>query len=52
VYRKKTEPLIEYYRTKGILRDVHCDDLMTPPEVIVERIMEIIDGVREEKGIA
>ena len=49
VYRKKTEPLIEYYRTKGILRDVHCDDLMTPPDVIVERIMEIIDEVRKEK---
>ena len=50
VYRRKTEPLIKYYRMKGNLRDVHCDDLMTPPEVVVERIMEIIDEVREEKG--
>lgn len=50
VYRKKTEPLIEYYKRKGILRDVHCDDLMTTPDVIVERIMEIIDEVSKEKG--
>ena len=48
VYRAKTEPLIQYYRKKGILRDVHCDDLMTPPEAIVDKIMEIIDETKEE----
>jgi adenylate kinase len=45
VYREKTQPLIEYYRMKSILKDVHCDDLMTPPEVIVETILEIINNL-------
>ncbi len=47
VYRRSTEPLIEYYRRKGLLRDIHCNDLMTPPDEIVEKIMNII---REEFG--
>ena len=46
VYRKKTEPLIEYYRKKDLLKDVHCNDLMTPPEVIVEKIKLIINRVQ------
>jgi adenylate kinase len=49
VYRKKTEPLIEYYKKKGTLEDVHCKDLMTPPEIVVERIMQIIDQTRKAK---
>ncbi|MCW4021350.1 MAG: nucleoside monophosphate kinase, partial [Candidatus Bathyarchaeota archaeon] len=49
VYRRKTEPLIEYYTKKGLLKDVYCDDLMTPPEVIVEEIIKIINKVRKEK---
>jgi len=43
VYREKTEPLIQYYRKKGLLKDVRCDDLMTPPEVIVEKILKILN---------
>lgn len=50
VYRMNTEPLIRYYREKGILRDVHCNDLMTPPDVIVRRILEIIDNVKGSKA--
>jgi adenylate kinase len=46
VYRKKTEPLIEYYRKKDLLKNVHCNDLMTPPEVIVEKIKLIINSVK------
>jgi adenylate kinase len=46
VYRKKTEPLIEYYKIKSLLKDVRCDDLMIPPEVIVEKIKLIIDRVQ------
>ena len=42
IYRKQTEPLIDYYTKKGLLRDVRCDDLMIPPEVMVERIIEVI----------
>jgi len=49
VYREKTEPLIKYYTRKGLLKDVRCDNLMTPPEVIVEKIMTIIREVKKEK---
>jgi adenylate kinase len=49
VYRKKTEPLIEYYKKKSLLKDVRCDDLMIPPEVIVEKIKLIIDRVQKPK---
>ena len=47
LYRKKTEPLIEYYKKKNLLRNVRCDDLMIPPEVIVEKIMLIIGSVQD-----
>jgi len=43
VYRRQTEPLIEYYERRGLLRNVSCNDLMTPPEVMIERIIEIIE---------
>jgi len=49
VYRKKTEPLIEYYKKKGLLKDVRCDDLMIPPEVIVEKIKLIINRFQKSK---
>lgn len=42
VYRKTAEPLIEYYRERGLLRDISCNNLMTPPEEIVEKIIKII----------
>jgi len=47
IYRRQTEPLIEYYAEKGLLRNVSCNDLMTPPEVIVEKIIEIIEEKKE-----
>ncbi|MDH5419434.1 MAG: adenylate kinase [Candidatus Bathyarchaeota archaeon] len=50
VYRKKTEPLIEYYKRRSLLKDVHCDDLMTPPEVTFEKIKSITDSARKEKA--
>ena len=43
VYRKKTEPLIEYYKRKRLLKSVHCDSLMTPPETIIEEILKILE---------
>jgi adenylate kinase len=49
VYRKKTEPLIEYYKKKRLLKDVRCDDLMIPPEVIVEKIKLIINRFQKSK---
>ncbi|MEM1507518.1 MAG: adenylate kinase [Candidatus Bathyarchaeia archaeon] len=49
VYRRSTEPLIHYYREKGVLRDIHCNDLMTPPEVIVKEILNVIDELKKGK---
>lgn len=46
IYRKKTEPLIEYYKKKNLLNNVSCNDLMIPPEVIVEKIKLIINSVK------
>jgi adenylate kinase len=45
IYREKTKLLMEYYKGKKLLRNVRCDDLMIPPEVIVEKIMLIIDSI-------
>lgn len=50
VYGTKTEPLIEYYRKKDLLKDVHCNDLMIPPEVIVEKIKSIINSVQKNRS--
>lgn len=50
VYRKKTEPLIEYYKKKDLLKNVSCNGLMTPPEVIVEKIKSIIDSVQKSRS--
>jgi len=47
IYRRSTEPLVEYYRREGILKDVYCSDLMTPPEEVVKKIIEIIDSVKK-----
>ena len=41
VYREKTKPLIQYYKKKGILKNIHCNDLMTPPEVIIKKILKL-----------
>lgn len=49
VYKRSTEPLIDYYRRKGILRDVYCESIYTPPEVIVERILEVIEKEKRER---
>jgi len=50
VYRKKTKPLIEYYKRRSLLKDVRCDDLMTPPEVTFEKIRSIIDSAEKHKA--
>ncbi len=50
VYRKKTEPLIEHYKKKNLLKNVSCNDLMTPPEVIVEKIKSIIGSVQKSRS--
>ncbi len=49
VYHEKTKPLLEYYKRRDLLKDVHCDDLMTPPQVTFEKIRSIINSVWKEK---
>jgi adenylate kinase len=39
-YNKKTAPLIDFYREKGILVEVECNDIDIPPEIMVEKIMD------------
>lgn len=48
VYRASTEPLINYYREKKILKDIYCEDLMTPPEIIVKKILKVIDEMKRK----
>lgn len=43
VYREKTAPLIEYYENKGILKRIECNDIDEPPEIAVEKVIDIIE---------
>ncbi|MGD8565595.1 MAG: adenylate kinase [Candidatus Bathyarchaeota archaeon] len=43
LYRQKTQPLIDYYRKKSLLKDVFCEDLETPPKIMIEKIMLLLD---------
>jgi adenylate kinase len=42
IYKEKTQPLIDYYRKKGILADVECKQADVPPEIIVEKIIKAL----------
>jgi len=45
VYEKQTQPLLDYYRVKGVrCVEVKCEKLETPPDEIVE---EIFKGLRK-----
>ena len=39
VYKKQTEPLIDYYKKKGILNNV---DVTGPPEIMVPKILKVL----------
>ncbi len=43
VYREQTAPLIEYYKEKGVVKDVVCDSAESPPEVTVNKIIEALN---------
>lgn len=49
LYREKTKTLLEFYRTRELLKHVRCDDLMIPPQVTFEKIKSIINSVGKEK---
>ncbi|MCS7124851.1 MAG: nucleoside monophosphate kinase [Candidatus Bathyarchaeota archaeon] len=41
VYEKQTQPLLNYYRGKGVpFVEAKCEKLETPPEVVVEEILK------------
>lgn len=46
LYNRQSRPLLEHYRKKGIVKDFEVRDLMTPPEVVVARILEALKGSR------
>ncbi len=39
-YKKKTQPLIDYYKKKGLLKDL---EVVGSPEIMVPRILEMLD---------
>ncbi len=41
VYEEQTQPLLDYYRGKGVpFVEAKCEKLETPPEVVVEEILK------------
>jgi adenylate kinase len=46
LYKKETQPLINYYKEKGILKQVSCDKFESPPEATVEKILNTL-GVKK-----
>ncbi len=46
IFKKDTEPLVNYYKEKGILREISCDSLDSPPEENVAKILKVL-GVEE-----
>ncbi len=42
VYKKQTQPLINYYKKKKLIIDIVNDDIETPPEVVVEKILNAL----------
>jgi adenylate kinase len=42
IFKKDTEPLIKYYKDKGILKEISCDRLDSPPEENVEKILKVL----------
>jgi len=42
IYKEQTEPLVNFYKEKGLLKDV---DVIGPPNVMVPKILEVLDGM-------
>ena len=47
VYEDLTEPLVSFYRTEGVLREV---DAAGPPEQVTESLIQVFDGVLTQKA--
>ncbi|MGB9959685.1 MAG: adenylate kinase family protein [Candidatus Bathyarchaeales archaeon] len=47
VYEKQTQPLLEYYREKGVpFVEAKCEKLETPPETVVEEILKGLEKLK------
>ena len=43
VYEEKTQPLLEFFRKKGVeMVDIECNDVDIPPEIMVDKILEAL----------
>ena len=42
IYKETSAPVIDYYRTRKLLKDIINDDPDVRPEVVTDRIMELI----------
>ena len=49
IYKQQTSPLINFYRDKGILKDVFCDNIEQTPEETFQAVMKVIEKFLEEK---
>ena len=45
-YEEKTRPLVEFYKKKGILLNVSNNKIDTPPEIVVNKILDML-GVKK-----
>lgn len=48
VYKKETQPLIDFYKEKGLLKDVK---ITSPPDEMVKIILKVIEGIKTEGNI-
>jgi adenylate kinase len=49
LYEKQTQPLIDYYRNKGILTNIECDEAAIEPQIIIDKIMETLNSLKKSE---
>ena len=45
VYKEQTQPLIDFYKEKGLLKDV---DVTGSPQIMVPKIIQVLEGSQQE----
>lgn len=45
-YQRQTQPLLDYYKERKLVENVRNTEVAVPPEIIVSKIMKIIDAKR------
>ncbi|MFH1365014.1 MAG: adenylate kinase [archaeon] len=48
IYKEQTEPLIDFYRNKKILKDVFCDNLEQTPEETFKSVLKVLKDFEKE----